>query len=231
MLAAVAAVCALLAAGGLAHAQAAVPAAPTGLTASAVAHDSVTLSWDDPGDSSITGYRILRRDVANQDPGDFSAVELNTGSAATTYTDNKVSALKRYAYRVKAINSEGPSGQSNYVNVETPAAPVSPLAPASHDQGDEMSGERVTITALTRELTHRRAFLMTKRPQAETTSIETMLLGTTRRGENEVLRGRLAGLSEASLRINGRPNFDMVLLELRDHGVGTPELARGDLLS
>ena len=34
------------------------PAAPTGLTASRVAHDSVTLSWSDPDDTSITatGY-------------------------------------------------------------------------------------------------------------------------------------------------------------------------------
>ena len=143
-----AAICTLLAAGGLAYVQAAGPAAPTGLTASAVAHDSVTLSWDDPGDSSITGYRILRRDVANQDPGDFSTVELNTGSAATTYTDNKVSAHKRYAYRVKAINSEGPGGQSNYVNVETPAAPVSPSAPAAPTglTVSSVSHDSVTLT-------------------------------------------------------------------------------------
>ena len=29
------------------------PAAPTGLSASGVSSDSVTLNWDDPGDSSI----------------------------------------------------------------------------------------------------------------------------------------------------------------------------------
>ena len=29
------------------------PAAPTGLSASVVSSDSVTLTWDDPGDSSI----------------------------------------------------------------------------------------------------------------------------------------------------------------------------------
>ena len=37
-----AALCTLLAPGGLAHAQAAVPAAPTGLTASAVANDNAS---------------------------------------------------------------------------------------------------------------------------------------------------------------------------------------------
>ena len=121
---------ALLASGSPAQAQAAVPAAPTGLTAPTVAHDSVTLSWDDPGDSSITGYRILRRDPINQAPGTFSTVEPDTGSAETTYTDNSVNAGTRYVYRVKAINSAGTSGQSNYVNVETPAAPP-PSPPAA----------------------------------------------------------------------------------------------------
>ena len=120
----------LLTAGDSAHAQTAVPAAPTGLTAPPVAHNSVTLSWDDPGDTSITGYRILRRDPVNQAPGVFSTIVSNTGSAATSYTDGTVAAKTRYVYRVKAINAAGLSGQSNYVNAETPATPVSPSAPA-----------------------------------------------------------------------------------------------------
>ena len=119
-----------LTAGDSAHAQTAVPAAPTGLTAPTDAHNSVTLSWDDPGDTSITGYRILRRDPVNQAPGVFSTIVSNTGSAATSYTDGTVAAKTRYVYRVKAINAAGLSGQSNYVNAETPAAPVSPSAPA-----------------------------------------------------------------------------------------------------
>ena len=118
-----------LTAGGI-QAQATVPAAPTGLTAPTDAHNSVTLSWDDPGDTSITGYRILRRDPVNQAPGVFSTIVSNTGSAATSYTDGTVAAKTRYVYRVKAINAAGLSGQSNYVNAETPAAPVSPSAPA-----------------------------------------------------------------------------------------------------
>ena len=117
-----------LTAGGI-QAQATVPAAPTGLAATSVSHDSVAFSWDDPGDDSITGYRILRRDPAHQDPGVFSTLVSNTGSAATSYTDGAVAAETRYVYRVKAINSKGLSGQSNYVNVETPAAPVSSGVP------------------------------------------------------------------------------------------------------
>ena len=128
---------ALLASGSPAQAQAAVPAAPTGLTAPTVAHDSVTLSWDDPGDSSITGHRVLRRfrdgDVYEDGLGaaEFVAIIDDTGSSATTYTDTSVAPRTRYVYRVKAINSAGTSGQSNYVNVETPDAPTSPSPPAA----------------------------------------------------------------------------------------------------
>ena len=48
-----------------------VPAKPTGLSAVAT-HASVTLAWDDPGNTSITGYVILRRDIVR--PGVFTTV-------------------------------------------------------------------------------------------------------------------------------------------------------------
>ena len=108
------------------------PAAPTGLTAPSVTHDSVTLSWDDPGDDSVTGYQVLRRSRDGVEYGDwegaaeFVAVVDDTGSAATSYTDSSVVRHTRYVYRVKAINSAGTSGQSNYVNVETPGVPAAP---------------------------------------------------------------------------------------------------------
>ena len=113
------------------------PAAPTGLSASAVSSDSVTLNWDDPGDSSITGYQALRRSRDSEEYGDgrgaaeFVSIVDDTGSAAATYTDTSVTPRTRYVYRVKAINSAGTSGQSNYVNVETPDAPTSPSPPAA----------------------------------------------------------------------------------------------------
>ena len=55
------------------------PARPTGLSATA-SHDSVTLTWDDPGDDSITGYVILRRVRENDVGGDFSELVPDTGS-------------------------------------------------------------------------------------------------------------------------------------------------------
>ena len=72
----------LLMAGNSAQAQTSVPAAPTGLTAPSFTHSSVTLSWDDPGDSSITGYRILRRVVARNIGGAFPCSNIFVPSSA-----------------------------------------------------------------------------------------------------------------------------------------------------
>ena len=99
------------------------PDKPTGLEATAT-HDSVTLTWDDPGDDSITGYAILRR-IPGVDPqGHFNELVANTGSAATTYTDNTVAAETRYTYRIKAINGAGTSERSRWYHIDTPEAPV-----------------------------------------------------------------------------------------------------------
>ena len=99
------------------------PAKPTGLEATAT-HDSVTLTWDDPGDDSITGYVILRR-IPGVDPeGHFDVLVADTGTAATTYTDDTVSAETRYTYRIKAINGAGTSERSRWSHIDTPAAPV-----------------------------------------------------------------------------------------------------------
>ena len=98
------------------------PDKPTGLEATA-SHDSVTLTWDDPGDDSITGYVILRR-VPGVDPeGQFRELVADTGTDATTYTDNTVSAETRFTYRVKAINEHGVSERSRWFHIDTPAAP------------------------------------------------------------------------------------------------------------
>ena len=99
------------------------PARPTGLTAE-VSHDSVTLTWDDPNDDTITGYVILRRDKDIHEEGTFETVESDTGSAGTTYTDDTVEAEKQYVYRIKAINADGLSEISSWVRAHTPAAPA-----------------------------------------------------------------------------------------------------------
>ena len=100
------------------------PAKPRGLEATTATHDSVILTWDDPGDDSITGYVILRR-IPGVDPeGHFDVLVANTATAATTYTDDTVSAETRYTYRIKAINGAGTSERSRWSHIDVPAAPV-----------------------------------------------------------------------------------------------------------
>ena len=99
------------------------PDKPTGLDATA-SHGQVVLTWNAPADESITGYVILRRVRVNDQGGDFSVLVANTGSAATTYTDDEVAASTTYTYRIKAINEHGVSERSRWVHIDTPAAPV-----------------------------------------------------------------------------------------------------------
>ncbi len=115
------------------------PERPTGLTGT-VEHDQVALAWDDRGDQSISGYQILRRNRAIDGPGVFHVHVEDTGSAATSYTDNDVEAETFYVYRIKARNAAGLSSRSSYFNARTPAAPQPPVKPTgltgtvAHDQ-------------------------------------------------------------------------------------------------
>ena len=105
------------------------PAQPTGLTASEVA-EAVSLEWDEPGDSSITGYQVLRRSRDGAAYGDdqgapeFAVIADDTGSAETQYRDASVTPGARYVYRIKARNAAGLSPWSSYANAETLTAPA-----------------------------------------------------------------------------------------------------------
>ena len=138
------------------------PAKPTGLSATA-SHDSVTLTWDDPGDDSITGYVILRRVRENDVGGEFSELVPDTGSTATTYTDDTVVAGITYTYRIKAINGAGTSERSRWFHIDTPAAPVphkptSLSATATHDSvtltWNDPNDDSITGYMILRRLRH-----------------------------------------------------------------------------
>ena len=108
----------------------AAPGRPAGLS-TVVSHDLVTLSWDDPGDGTVTGYVILRRDKDIHPQGTFITLVPDTGSAATSYVDAGVDPGRRYVYRIKAINAAGTSDRSSWVRAYTPEAPEpSPQRPA-----------------------------------------------------------------------------------------------------
>ena len=93
----------------IAVAQTPPPGKPTGLI-TAASHDNVLLFWTDPGDTTITGYQVLR----GPDAGDANA----------SYTDSNVAAQTTYVYAVKARNADGLGPQSDTASVTTPAAPT-----------------------------------------------------------------------------------------------------------
>ena len=97
------------------------PPAPRNLTLTAT-HNSVTLSWEAPADSSVTSYQVLRRRP------DHGEIELlvhvsDTDSVETTYTDTSLQPNTRYVYRVKAINAAGVGPYSNSQTARTQSSP------------------------------------------------------------------------------------------------------------
>ena len=96
------------------------PPAPTGLTVSRVGHSVLTLTWDDPEDDSITGYRVLR----GPDADSLSTLS-NTQSDSTSFTDSTVEPDTSYHYAVVALSQDGNSVQSSTLSATTPAAPKS----------------------------------------------------------------------------------------------------------
>ena len=116
------------------------PDPPTDLETDAE-HDSVTLTWVESPDESVTHYAVLRRNRGSDPVGVFQVIESDAGPE-TSYTDSTVAAESRYSYRVKAVSPTGVSRWSGYVNADTPAKPdPASLAPSglsavgTHDSG------------------------------------------------------------------------------------------------
>ena len=98
-----------------------VPAAPTGVSATAASPAAIDLRWS--ASAGAASYRVERRG-----PGETSFAEIAGGVAGTSYRDNAVQPQGAYAYRVRAQNGAGMSGYSATASATTPA-PV-PEAPS-----------------------------------------------------------------------------------------------------
>ena len=66
------------------EAQSQKPSRPTGLVATAV-QGNVQLSWNDPQDSTITHYKVFRRNVSAGVQDTMRAINADTGNSANSY--------------------------------------------------------------------------------------------------------------------------------------------------
>ncbi len=121
------------------------PARPSGLSTTAT-HDSVALTWNDPGDATITHYQVFRRDTTIHAIGVFITLVDNTGSADTSYTDGTVESERKYVYRVKAGNAAGASQWSSYSSARTPVAPVPLVAADPPPAAEDLAPTGLTAT-------------------------------------------------------------------------------------
>ncbi len=84
-----------------------VPAAPTGLTISAVV-GGLELDWSDNREGDLAGYWVYRTTTANSEVTTENAVTVNsTMLTSSSYRDTQVSSNQSYHYRIKAADTDG----------------------------------------------------------------------------------------------------------------------------
>jgi hypothetical protein len=93
------------------------PAAPTKLTATAVATDEIDIAWTDNA-TTENGFELERK----VEGGVFSRIAVPNANAST-FTDRSVASGTTYTYRVRAVNSGGNSEYSNEASATPPYVP------------------------------------------------------------------------------------------------------------
>ena len=108
------------------------PAAPAGFTATA-GDGSVTLAWNDPADSSITGYQyqVNHNDTGTGNFSGWGAWQsiANSGAATTSHAISGLTNGREYRYHLRAVNAAGnsaaaPNAAPWYASATPQAAPV-----------------------------------------------------------------------------------------------------------
>ena len=97
------------------------PSAPFNLTARADGTSQIDLSWSAPrntGGAPILGYRI---EASDDGGGTWTIIRRNTGTAATTFSDQGLQPATTRRYRVSAINTAGTGPPSNVDDATTDA--------------------------------------------------------------------------------------------------------------
>ena len=126
------------------------PERPTDLTATAVDHDTVSLTWSHPDPTTVDHYQVLSR---KQGSGAGKLTQVAT-STTTSFQHDGLEPEATYIYRVKPVNSAGEQGQrsaraeATTPAEETPAPPVAPTpapdpTPAPPQRSDDKGQDNI----------------------------------------------------------------------------------------
>ncbi len=99
------------------------PAQPTGLRATA-GNAQVTLRWTDPGNASITGYKVRHGKTGARGSSVWTAID-GAGAGTTSYTVTNLQNDSEYSFKVRAVNTAGDGAATDWVTA-TPTAPANP---------------------------------------------------------------------------------------------------------
>ena len=91
------------------------PAAPSGLTATAVSSSQINLGWTN-NDQDATGFQI---DQATSSDFTQGLTTVTVGAGVTTYSATGLASGTTYYYRVRATNSYGDSGNTSTASAMT----------------------------------------------------------------------------------------------------------------
>jgi formylglycine-generating enzyme required for sulfatase activity len=119
------------------------PTAPSGLAASAVSHNTISLSWID-NSTNETGFKVER-----SPDGSTGWAEAHIAAAdAIGWNDTGLTAATAYYYRVRASNAEGDSDPSNTASAISAFTPLVAINSAgdSFTMGDASNGPGVSQT-------------------------------------------------------------------------------------
>ncbi len=116
------------------------PAAPSGLTATAVSASRINLSWTD-NSTNESGFKIER--CTGPSCTDFVQIAV-MGSGVTTYSNTGLTSSTTYTFRVRAYNAGGDSNYSNTASAMT--EPEVPPAQPSGLTATAVSSSRIDVS-------------------------------------------------------------------------------------
>ena len=127
------------------------PARPTGLAANS-GNGEVTLSWDAPNDTSITGYQLQQK-AKGKSWGAWTGIQ-GAGAETVSHTVTGLTNGTTYTYKIRAVNGVGHSEESKGVKA-TPEGVLTITVNNSHViEGDEGQTDMVWLLQLSGSPSH-----------------------------------------------------------------------------